>query len=245
MLSHIDLSKMNTLMEKNEDAKAIIQQLLENHQTVVSTIAHEIRNPLTLVNSSLQIIELQHPEVKDFANWSQTMEDVAFMCQLLNELSTFNNGGTLRYNVFSLKQLLKNTALSFAMALENDRIEFRSFIDPAIEDYTGDKTKLNEVLLNLLKNAREAIEETDSGQGHILLDAHRKYNGIQIQIRDDGCGIAPETLPDIFQPFHTTKRDGTGLGLAISKRIIESHNGQLSVKSAPGEGSTFIITLPF
>ena len=63
MLSHIDIHKMNSLMQQNEEAKIIIQQLLENHQTVVSTIAHEIRTPLTLVNSSLQIIEIQHPEV--------------------------------------------------------------------------------------------------------------------------------------------------------------------------------------
>lgn len=245
MLSHIDLHKMNTLMETNEDARIIIQQLLENHQTTVTTIAHEIRNPLTLINSSLQIIELQHPEVKEFASWNQTMEDVAFMCQLLNELSTFNNSGTLRYNVFSLGRLLKNTALSFAMTLTDEPIEFKSTIDPTITDYTGDKNKLNEVLLNLLKNAKEAIEETPEGSGHISLEASRKHNGILISVTDDGCGIDPDTLPDIFKPFHTTKTDGTGLGLSISKRIIESHQGQLSVKTAPGKGAVFTIQLPF
>ncbi|MCI8293577.1 MAG: GHKL domain-containing protein [Hespellia sp.] len=248
MLSHIDIHKMNALMEENADAKTIIQQLLENHQITISTIAHEIRNPLTLVSSSLQIIELQHPEVKDFDSWNQTIEDVTFMCQLLNELSTFNNGGTLRYNVFPLGRLLKNTAISFAMSLDNEKIEFKSLIDPTIGDYTGDKNKLNEVLLNLLKNAKEAINENmtpESPVGHISLEARRKHNGIMISISDNGCGIDPEKISDIFQPFHTTKADGTGLGLAISKRIIESHKGQLSVKSTPGKGSTFIIALPF
>ena len=84
MLTNIDINKMNRLMEENKDAKTIITQLLENHHTTVSMIAHEIRNPLTLVSSSLQVIESQHPEVKDFYNWKQTMEDLRFMCSLLN-----------------------------------------------------------------------------------------------------------------------------------------------------------------
>ena len=100
MLNNIDINQMNRLMEENKDAKQIITQLLENHHTSVSMIAHEIRNPLTLVSSSLQIIEAQHPEVKEFHNWSQTMEDVRFMCDLLNELSSFNNSSTLHHSVF-------------------------------------------------------------------------------------------------------------------------------------------------
>ena len=103
MLSNIDINQMNRLMEENEDAKQIITQLLENHHTSVSMIAHEIRNPLTLVSSSLQIIEAQHPEVKEFHNWNQTMEDVRFMCDLLNELSSFNNSSTLHHSVFSIR----------------------------------------------------------------------------------------------------------------------------------------------
>src|SRR5699024_5166352 len=116
---------MNRLMEENKDAKQIISQLLENHHTDVSMIAHEIRNPLTLVSSSLQIIEAGHPEVKDFHNWKQMMEDVRFMCSLLDELSSFNNSRTLHYSVFPIEKLLKNIAVSFAISLDAD--------DPEIE----------------------------------------------------------------------------------------------------------------
>ena len=104
-------------MEENKEAKQIISQLLENHHTSVSMIAHEIRNPLTLVSSSLQVIETQHPEVRQFHNWEQMMEDVQFMCSLLNELSTFNNSSTLHHSVFSIERLLKNIAVSFAISL--------------------------------------------------------------------------------------------------------------------------------
>ena len=240
MLSHIDICRMNRLMEHNPEAKKIIEQLLQNHQTIVSLISHEIRNPLTLISSSLQLMEQTHPEVRDFSNWDQTMQDLDFLCQLLSELSAYNNGSTLRYQVFSLQELLRSVAVSFAISLENASVSFRSSIDPAIKDYAGDQIKLREVLLNLLKNARESQAD------EIVLSASSgcDTSGIQISIRDYGCGIEQNQLDQIFQAFHTTKQEGTGLGLSLSKRIIEAHHGTLTVTSAPGEGSTFTVFLP-
>lgn len=240
MLSHIDICRMNRLMEHNPEAKKIIEQLLQNHQTIVSLISHEIRNPLTLISSSLQLMEQTHPEVRDFSNWDQTMQDLDFLCQLLSELSAYNNGSTLRYQVFSLQELLRSVAVSFAISLEDASVCFRSSIDPAIRDYAGDQIKLREVLLNLLKNARESQAD------QIVLSASSgcDTSGIQISIRDNGCGIEQDQLDQIFQAFHTTKQEGTGLGLSLSKRIIEAHHGTLTVTSAPGEGSTFTVFLP-
>ena len=240
MLSHIDICRMNRLMEHNPEAKKIIEQLLQNHQTIVSLISHEIRNPLTLISSSLQLMEQTHPEVRDFSNWDQTMQDLDFLCQLLSELSSYNNGSTLRYQVFSLQQLLRSVAVSFAISSEDASVCFRSSIDPAIRDYAGDQIKLREVLLNLLKNARESQAD------QIVLSASSgcDTSGIQISIRDNGCGIEQDQLDQIFQAFHTTKQEGTGLGLSLSKRIIEAHHGTLTVTSAPGEGSTFTVFLP-
>ena len=240
MLSHIDICRMNRLMEHNPEAKNIIEQLLQNHQTIVSLISHEIRNPLTLISSSLQLMEQTHPEVRDFSNWDQTMQDLNFLCQLLSELSAYNNGSTLRYQVFSLQELLRSVAVSFAISLENASVSFRSSIDPAIKDYAGDQIKLREVLLNLLKNARESQAD------EIVLSASSgcDTSGIQISIRDNGCGIEQDQLDQIFQAFHTTKQEGTGLGLSLSKRIIEAHHGTLTVTSAPGEGRTFTVFLP-
>lgn len=242
MFNNIDINKMNRLMEENKDAKQIISQLLENHHTSVSMIAHEIRNPLTLVSSSLQIMEAQHPEVKDFGNWTQTMEDVQFMCDLLNELSSFNNSTTLHHSVFSLERLLKNISVSFAISLDSDvsDIEFTSCIVPGMGEFTGDKIKLEEVFLNLLKNAKEA---TETG-GRISLFAKRHGDTITIRCEDNGCGIPSDIIDTIFDPFVTYKENGTGLGLSSSKQIVESHGGTISVKSTPGAGSIFTVSLP-
>lgn len=242
MLHNVDINKMNTLMEENHDAKQIISQLLENHHETVSAIAHEIRNPLTLVSSSLQVMEIQHPEVRDFPHWRQTIDDVEFMCQLLNELSTFNNGDTLHYSVFSIERLLKNIAVSFAISIdsEDSDIEFTSSIPAGLGDYTGDKVKLEEVFLNLLRNAKESI----TGEGRIHFSASRHNDSLTIQCKDTRCGIAEEIIDYIFEPFKTYKEGGTGLGLSLSKRIIESHGGSISVDSKVDEGSTFTIILP-
>ena len=171
MLYNIDINKMNKLMSNNEDARQIIPQLLRNHRNTISTISHEIRNPLTLVSSALQVMEKQNPELKDIPHWSQVMGDVDFIIQLLEELSAFNSSNELYYSVFSIEQLLKNVAISFAISLDTNEadIEFSSSISDSLGEFTGDKIKLQELVLNLLKNAEEAITE----QGSIHLAASR------------------------------------------------------------------------
>lgn len=242
MLRNIDINKMNRLMNDNEDARQIITQLLENHHTAVSTISHEIRNPLTLVSSSLQLIQSQHPEVTGFFNWEQTMEDVNFMQQLLEELSLFNNGNTLHYSVFSIEKLLKNLAISYAIALdeEDSDIELISSIPSDLGDFTGDKIKLEEVFLNLLRNAKDAVPS----DGFIKLSATRSNDHLLIQVEDNGCGIPDEHLESIFEPFKTYKQGGTGLGLSLSRQIIEAHKGLIKVQSELDKGTIFTVTLP-
>lgn len=242
MMHNIDINKMNRLMEENDTAKQIISQLFENHQTTVSMISHELRNPLTLIYSSLQMMQMQHPEVKNFPHWSQTLNDVEFTCQLLVDLSTFNNGNNLKYSVFSMEQFLKNIAVSFAISLEDTTTstEFTSSVPEDLGNFTGDKIKLEEVFLNLLKNARDAVGES----GQISMTASRHPDSIIILIQDNGCGIPEEHLDTVFEPFKTYKQEGTGLGLALSKRIIDAHGGCLSVSSIEHKGSTFTIKLP-
>ena len=198
-------------MSNNEDARQIIPQLLRNHRNTISTISHEIRNPLTLVSSALQVMEKQNPELKDIPHWSQVMGDVDFIIQLLEELSAFNSSNELYYS-----------------------------ISDSLGEFTGDKIKLQELVLNLLKNAEEAITE----QGSIHLAASRSGDIITITCTDTGCGITPEQMECIFQPFVTYKPGGTGLGLAFSRKIAEAHEGTLTAVSTPQESTTFTVTLP-
>ena len=96
-------------------------------------------------------------------------------------------------------------------------------------DFTGDKIKLEEVLLNLLHNARDAVGE----KGRISLTAERQDDTIVIQCQDNGCGIPEDLIDTIFDPFVTYKENGTGLGLSSSKQTVEAHGGSICAQSAP------------
>ena len=130
--------------------------------------------------------------------------------------------------------------LSFAASCVDTDIGFSSLIAPDLPSLTADRLKLHEAILNLLKNAREAI----SSAGSIRLEAVLKDQMLQITISDTGCGISPEYLDTIFDPFVTYKPDGTGLGLAIVRRTITAHAGTVTVTSSCGKGTSFLLLLP-
>ena len=207
---------------------------------ILSKFSHELRNPLTTVYSTVQLIEMQHPEVKNFKYWSNLAHDLEYMNQLLTELSDFSKSERLQVSTFSLRALLEQISLSFAVTIADSEVEYTSKISPSINQITGDKTKLQEVFLNLLKNAYEASSPNKT----IYLEAYADKNLITIIVRDTGCGITAQQLPTIFEPFVTYKKNGSGLGLAISHNIIKAHGGSISVESAVNIGTTFTVTLP-
>lgn len=107
-------------------------------------------------------------------------------------------------------------------------------------DFTGDKVKLEEVILNLLQNAKDAV----GTHGKIVLSAERKNDTILICCQDNGCGIPADQIDTIFDPFVTYKENGTGLGLSSAKSITEAHGGTIQAESSPETGTIFTVTLP-
>jgi two-component system sensor histidine kinase FlrB len=104
----------------------------------------------------------------------------------------------------------------------------------------GNRKALSGALLNLLENALQA----NSAGGDVRLDTILEGNCVLIRVRDAGPGMAPEVQERLFQPFFTTRAEGTGLGLAIARSVIDAHGGEITVQSAPGQGSTFCVRLP-
>ena len=207
---------------------------------LLSKFSHELRNPLTTVYSTIQLIEMQHPEVKDFKYWSNLAHDLEYMNELLTELSDFAKSETLNISTFSLRSLLEHVSLSFAAYIADSEVEYTSKISPSINQITGDKTKLQEVFLNLLKNAFDATTPNNT----IYMEATSDEAFITIRVQDTGCGITEEQLPKIFEPFVTYKKNGSGLGLAICNQIIKAHGGTISVESTVNVGTTFTVSLP-
>ena len=206
----------------------------------LSKIFHEIKNPLALIISSLQLIESDHPEVHSFRFWDQTMEDIAALRRLIDELSSFQKGNLISpklINLFDFTEDLLESTAAFLMETGTP-LTYESSIDDL--DFYGDEVKLRQAVINLLKNAAES---TPPGKGITLkISADEHY--LSLSVIDEGCGIPKSQLSKIFEPFHTTKSYGTGLGLPIVKKIVESHHGKLSIHSVEGAGTTVRILVP-
>jgi signal transduction histidine kinase len=125
--------------------------------------------------------------------------------------------------------------------LVKDGARIRRALASDLPPIWGDANALQQVVMNLLTNARDAVK----GDGEIWIEtsaARESSGGVQLVVRDTGPGIPPEVLPKIFDPFFTTKAEGTGLGLSISYGIVRDHQGTVDVQSRPGEGTTFVLT---
>jgi signal transduction histidine kinase len=163
--------------------------------------------------------------------------------RLVGDLRDFAAPGEGARRPMDLRRGLASSVQLVRHALRQARIELHLDLDPDLPAVEGDPRALNQVFLNLFKNAAEALEGRG---GTVWVSARREGDAVRVEIRDDGPGIDPEELPRIFEPFHTTKAAGrgTGLGLAISRRIVSEHGGTLEVESSPGAGARFAIRLP-
>lgn len=243
MFTQTDYTELQHIMEESQEKKELLNRLLTSHRMEISAISHEIRNPLTLVYSTLQLIETQHPETRTYKHWDTLRQDIEYMKLLLEELSSFNNSERLTLSRLNTVDFLKTLALSFAASIIDTDTEFTSRIAPGLPDIQADSLRLKELILNLLRNARESAETT-SATPAVSLQAFQKDNQILIQVTDNGSGIQSADIETIFEPFVTHKKEGTGLGLPIARRIANAHKGTLTASSDPGTLTTFTLTLP-
>ena len=213
---------------------------MEDTNLTIAKIAHEIRNPLTLINSSLQLIETMHPEVKDFQFWSQTLDDVEYLNQLLDELSLYSDNRRFFMCEVNLKEIFSSLEESIQPYVMAEKKNFSVHLPSQLPSVFGNPVKLKQAFLNLLKNAFESTGEN----GCVSLSARKYLDQIIVRITDDGCGMTPEALETLFVPFSSHKAGGTGLGMAITHKILTAHYGHIDVSSSLGRGTTFTITLP-
>lgn len=247
MFSATDYDKLHQIMEESPEKKDLLTRLLESHRMDISTISHEIRNPFTLIYSTLQLIEAEQPDLASCGHWQNLRRDMEYMKQLLEELSSYNNGDRLNLTLTDTNTFLKTLVLSFASSLVDTNIEFVSEITPGLPAISIDPVKMRQVILNLLRNAKDAVSDPSCLDGrtpYIGLRASLSGDSLMITISDNGRGIESEELCHIFEPFVTHKENGTGLGLAIAKRIVTAHNAALDVTSVPGHRTVFSISLP-
>ena len=231
------------LMKDNEALLTLFQQYQEEISLFLSRMTHDIKNPLTLMNSSLQLMEKKQPSLGDSPYWNGIKTDLKDLFSLLNQLRSFHYGDQLTLSYTDLAALLMDLTASFeAFAREKNAkltITLTDNCHPYVDKYCCDSVKLKEALVNLIKNGIEATEE----EGLVSIVCSLKEDLISIAITNTGSPIDEEELTRIFAPFYTTKSGGTGLGLPTVHKIIAAHKGQLHVESYDHK-TTFTLYLP-
>lgn len=240
--------KLQKLCNENPDLKELIDSYESDYKLLLSRFTHEIRNPLTLIYSTLQLMDKKYPELKELSYFPQIMGDMKDVFQLLDELSTFNHSYDLTLKSINLVDLLTDLKVSFEpLAREKDCTIFLKLLNTShshVKEYEADYIKLKQAFVNLIKNAIEAAAK--QSQIQIILNASKEISKdyFSIQISNVGTSIDSSMLSTIFVPFVTTKATGSGLGLPVANKIITRHGGYINVTST-SELTTFEVFLPF
>lgn len=237
------LNNNSSTINLHPDYQEVTDSFSSEYRLSIRKMMHEINNALTLINSSLQIIESSHPEVKSFKYWNTTIDDIHYLINLVSEISYFNNSDNLSPEPTDIIALIESIINSFKAYGRADALDISVKALTPIPILQCDKTKLKQVLINLIKNAYEAINQ-NSNSSYIHITISYNNENMEIIIADNGCGMDAEQLDNIFTPMISYKPNGNGLGLSISKRIIEAHGGTLTVESDKNTGTKFLITLP-
>ncbi|MEW5721612.1 MAG: response regulator [Thermodesulfobacteriota bacterium] len=232
--------------------------------TLSAGIAHEINNPTTFITGNLQTIEHFWKKLAEFLEKecaAERDEKIRYILQEFPSMIRSIRSGAERITkivsglkTFSRKDISVKgptdleDCLNEALNLTHNRLKYHvrveKELEPGLPRVWANAQQLVQVFVNLLVNAADAI---GPNEGRLSVQAKKTDHGlVELRLRDDGPGIPPDIKPNIFDPFFTTKPlgEGTGLGLAITHGIIQDHGGAITVESEPGQGTTFIITLP-
>nr|WP_043750810.1 PAS domain S-box protein [Methylobacterium nodulans] len=216
---------------------------------MASTLAHEINQPLTAIASYLKgcrrlLQRMQGPEVPLLADAVGQAADQALRAgQVIRHLREFVARGESERHIEGLPKLIEEASALALVGAKERGVRVTFAFDPDAPLVLADRIQVQQVLLNLIRNAIEAMQETPRRELVVRTRARPAEGLVEIVVSDTGTGIAPEIASQLFQPFVTTKARGMGVGLSICRTIVESHGGKIWVESRPGQGADFRFTL--
>ncbi len=226
---------------KNLEAELKHKETLAAIGELSANMAHEIRNPLASLKGSIEMLKedvLTREHRERLMNIA--ISEMDRLNRIITDFLTYSRPKPPEFSRFDLHRMLDETVELIKNAIVNaNSISIkRNFHGPC--EIVADPQKLRQVVLNLSINAIESMPDG----GELTIATKVQKDAVAITIKDSGIGIPPENLKEIFYPFFTTKAKGTGLGLSIAYRIVEEHNGRISVSSLPGHGTTFEVIIP-
>ena len=212
--------------------------------STAAKIGHELANPLNGMSLTVQLLEQRLSRMADASGShlaptiKRLKDEISRLQKLVGEFATISRKEKYVFRPVNLAQLIDDVVDLQAPHLAQNRIEIRTSLAPDLPLMSIDGDKMKQALLNLVKNAGEAMPDG----GRITIDAFMSDGVATLEITDTGEGIPLDI--DAFEPFATTKKEGTGVGLVIVRQILTAHHGKISYRSKPGQGTTFRVELP-
>ncbi|NQT74041.1 MAG: PAS domain-containing protein [Chloroflexi bacterium] len=230
---------------KDSQAQLMQSEKLAAIGQLISGVAHELNNPLMVISGTAELMltyvenEIERDDLQNLHN--NTLRAISIVSNLLS----FARKHEPEMKYVSINDVIESVITLRSYELNLDGIEIITELDPTLPNTLADFPQLQQVFLNLLINAEQAMKESN-GEGRLLIQTQTVGETIQVEFTDNGPGVPGEILSHIFEPFFTTKDvgKGTGLGLSICYGIIQEHKGQISVESSEGKGTIFRVELP-
>lgn len=249
---------MQDITERKQAQQNERQHLLElAHVSRLSTmgematvIAHELNQPLTTIASYGDTLSRLKKsglwETEDVDNALQAITQQAHRAaDVLHHLRDFVQNKLSEWQPININDLIQDVIQLTNVEIRWNNIAIQKDLAPSPPDVSGDKILIEQVILNLVRNAIDVMSNEQCSERNLLIKSQRRgKNEIKVSITDTGLGMSPEALTKVFEPFYTTKQKGMGMGLAISQSIIETHGGKLWATSKLGQSTTFYFTLP-
>lgn len=220
--------------------------------TLATGLAHEIKNPLGGIKGAAQLLQEELENDKRLTEYTGIIiREAERVNRLIEELLDFANPKRVSLRPMNIHKTLDDTTFLMSEVVKAKGAKVYKEFDPSLPLIKGDRERLSQVFLNIIKNAVEALAKggwvmvsTRIVTDYLMVEGEERRGAIVVEVSDNGKGMDQETLDRLFTPFFSTKEKGTGLGLAISHRIIKEHKGHIKVKSKAGEGTTVSVTLP-
>jgi two-component system, NtrC family, sensor kinase len=234
-------------------AKLLHQDKMASLGKLSATVVHEINNPIAGILNLLKLIQrimeegaLGEKEVRQFREYIHLMDtETQRIGRIVSNLLAFSRQSKVTVSRVNLNRIIEKTLFLNANLLKINRVKIIQDLDPDIPEVTGSEDQFQQVLMNLVSNAAEAMEGT-GGTLTITTCHSLEKNHILVQVHDTGVGIGRENQSRLFEPFFTTKTKGKGVGLGLSVvyGIIEDYGGAIRVDSEAGKGTTFSMEIP-
>jgi signal transduction histidine kinase len=207
---------------------------------MAAVIAHEVRNPLAIIKATAERIRKKYETGKPDQLLDFISEEVDRLNQTTNRYLQFAAPPEVSNGWESVADIVDSVVGGLRRQFSHKGVNLQKAIDPDLQQVAVNSAKLRQILINLLRNALEATAE--AGTLTLKATGSQPPGSVQIEVRDNGCGLGKRELAHIFDPFYTTKPKGSGLGLFVVKRLVEELGGRLVVQSQVGVGTTFTVS---